>query len=454
VRILHVIHDFLPRHRAGSEIYAFELCRQLAARGHEVHVLCAEYDPNRRHGTLVWRWYEDLPITELVNNWAFATFAESYSSTTINGQLEHVLRAVRPDLLHIHNLLNLSFDLPRIARSHGIPSVATLHEFVLLCPSGGQRVHLAEEHVCLEIDPERCARCFAQSHFFSQMVFGRLALSGGKGRALGGFASWLRRRFPRVADRAGRVATSHAPALEVQADEIRARLDAAQLVYESIDLFVAPSPALGADFRRFGMPEEKLRVSDYGFAPLEWALRAPRGRALRIGFVGTLVWHKGAHVIIDALRRLPTEGWEMHFFGSLDTFPDYVAGLREAAEGLPITFEGGFDRERVAEIYASMDVLVVSSLWPENSPLVIHEAFMAGVPVVGARMGGTADLIEDDRCGLLYDAFSPESLAQALRRLLDEPDLLDRLAEAVPPVKTLEQDAEEWEAVYAEVLGD
>ena len=67
-------------------------------------------------------------------------------------------------------------------------------------------------------------------------------------------------------------------------------------------------------------------------------------------------------------------------------------------------------------------------------------------------MGGTVDLVEDDRCGLLYDAFSPDSLADALRRLLDEPALLERLAKAVPPVKSLEQDAEEWETVYGEVL--
>ena len=52
-----------------------------------------------------------------------------------------------------------------------------------------------------------------------------------------------------------------------------------------------------------------------------------------------------------------------------------------------------------------IDVLVVASLWPENSPLVIHEAWMAGVPVVGAEMGGVADLVSDGRDGLLYDGF-------------------------------------------------
>ena len=115
LRVLHAIHDFVPRHAAGSEIYAFELCRQLAHR-HDVFVLAAEYDPATAHGTLRWRVAGALPVVELVNNWEFDGVDESYCSPRINRQLGHVLDATRPDVLHVHNLLNLSFDLPRLAR--------------------------------------------------------------------------------------------------------------------------------------------------------------------------------------------------------------------------------------------------------------------------------------------------------------------------------------------------
>ena len=63
MRILHALHDFLPRHRAGSELYAFHLARTLAQR-HEVTILCAEYDPTRAHGSLTRRTYEGLPVVE------------------------------------------------------------------------------------------------------------------------------------------------------------------------------------------------------------------------------------------------------------------------------------------------------------------------------------------------------------------------------------------------------
>ena len=456
MRILHAIHDFLPRHRAGSEIYACELCRSQHRRGHQVHVLCAEYDPSRPHGTLDWRWYGELPVTEITNNWLFDSFAESYRSPRLGEQLEHVLRAVHPDVVHVHNLLNLSFELPAIAAAQGIPSVATLHDYTLLCPSGGQRVHQAEKHVCREIDTERCARCFPQSHFYSQMVFGRISRRTAGLPLAGRVAGAARRLAPRLFGRLGRAAARHTELPSgLTAADVEERLAVARdEVFRSIDLFVAPSPALAAEYRRFGLPEEKLRVSDYGFVPFEPRRVSRPRQPLRIGFVGTLVWHKGAHVLLEAARRLPAGRFDILLFGSPDTFPDYVAELNAAASGLPVRFLGGFDRDRVAEVYGEIDVLVVASLWPENSPLVIHEAWMAGVPVVGARIGGIADLVADGVHGLLYDAFSAADLAAALRSLLDEPEKLRRFAAALPAVKTIDRDAEEWEGIYREVLGE
>ena len=73
MHVLHAIHDFPPRHRAGSELYALELARAQAAR-HHVTVLCADYDPTRTHGLVSWRLYQGLPVVELVNNWVCDSF--------------------------------------------------------------------------------------------------------------------------------------------------------------------------------------------------------------------------------------------------------------------------------------------------------------------------------------------------------------------------------------------
>jgi glycosyltransferase involved in cell wall biosynthesis len=455
LRLLHAIHDFLPRHRAGSEIYAFELGRALERRAHHVSVVAAEYDPTRPHGSLHWRTQDGLPVIELVNNWAFGSFAETYRSPQLTRALEQVLRAVEPHVLHVHNLLNLSFDLPAVARARGIPTVATLHDHTLVCPSGGQRLHVADRFLCREIDPARCARCFAESPFQLQLGAGhllrRLPPSSRVSRVLRGVARAVARRYPTALRRLA--GTAQRAGAGVTARDIETRLAAARRVFEDIELFVAPSAALADEFRRLGVPPSKLRVSDYGFVHRPAPRRAPQAAGrLRVGFVGTLVWHKGVHVLLEAVARLPRDRVELKVFGDPEVFPAYSRSLRDLAADLPVVFAGGFTSERTPEIYAQLDVLIVPSLWLENSPLVIHEAFMAGIPVVGSRLGGIPELVVDGVSGLVVEAGSSDALARALQRLLDEPDLLPRLAAGVPAVKAMESDAGEWEAIYGEVL--
>jgi glycosyltransferase involved in cell wall biosynthesis len=332
LRILQTIHDFLPRHRAGSEIYAAELCRELTRR-HHVTLLCAEYDPARAHGHLTWRVHDGLPVVEMVNNWVCRSFADGYRSPELTARIGQVMDAVEPDIVHAQSFLNLSFDL--------------------------------------------------------------------------------------------------------------------------VDLFVAPSASIGRHFEALGLDPGKIRVSDYGFRPAPPLPRTPRQvatRRLRIGFVGTLVWHKGVHILVDAVRRLPSDAYEVLLYGDTDVFPDYVAELRRAATGLPVHFKGGFDTSAIGEIYRQFDVLVVPSLWLENSPLVIHEAFQAGVPVVGARMGGIADLVQDGINGALYDADSPDSLSGVLAAILATPACLDDWMRRLPAVKSIADDALEWENTYVRVI--
>jgi len=127
--------------------------------------------------------------------------------------------------------------------------------------------------------------------------------------------------------------------------------------------------------------------------------------------------------------------------------------LRSAAVSLPITFAGRFERDAVETVYGEMDVLVIPSIWLENSPLVIHEAFMAGVPVVGARIGGIADLVKDGVNGLLYAHDSSKDLAQTLTTLATDRVLLDRLRRHRTAVPSIADDAQAWETEYERLAG-
>jgi glycosyltransferase involved in cell wall biosynthesis len=449
LRLLHAIHDFLPRYQAGSELYVLTLAHELARR-HHVTILCADYDPVRPHGEVVWRLHEGLPVVELINNWVSGSFEDTYRSPVMGDRLRHVLRAVQPDVVHVHNLLNLSFDLPALARAAGIPVVATLHDYTLVCASGGQRIHRADRHVCHEIDLDRCARCFGESPFQTRMSLGLVAAAPAPVRSLAGA---MRRQMPGLTRRLAEAAP-RPPGID--ASEMARRLAAARDAWQQIDLFVAPSQSIATEFERLGLPASRIRVSDYGFPA--FALRASARQAspklLRIGYVGTLVWHKGAHVLIDAVRGLPPASSEVKIFGDPGVFPDYASDLRARASGLPVTFMGPFDRQRVADVYGAIDVLVVPSLWLENSPLVIHEAYQSGVPVIGSRIGGIGDLVRDGWNGRLFEPGSAGNLAAVLRNVIEQPACLQEFAGRLPAVKSIAEDCLEWEARYAEVLSN
>jgi glycosyltransferase involved in cell wall biosynthesis len=456
VNVLHAIHDFLPRHAAGSEIYAAGLASAQASR-HHVTILCAEYDLTRAHGHVTWRVHDGVPVVEIVNNWVGKSFEDTYRSPVMTARVDQVLDAVQPDIVHVHNLLNLSFDLPAAARRRGVPVVATLHDHTLVCPSGGQRLHRADAHVCESIDTARCARCFAASPFQTQMAVGAVA-GAAPVTWVPRAAAVVLRHAPGLARRAGAVAR-RAAAPSVTAADIDARLAAARRLFTEIDVFVAPSASMADAFVRLGVSPTAISVSPNGLIPRASALsssRPQRPRApMRLGFVGSIVWHKGVHVLIDAVRALPRSTFDVRVFGSLDTAPDYVADLRRAAADLPIRFEGPFDPRTTADVYREIDVLVVPSLWPENAPLVIQEARQAGVPVVASRIGGLSELVRDDASGWLFQPASSPDLAKLLRRLVDTPDRVAAVALAVAalrPAKSIDEDAREWDDRYRRVM--
>jgi len=87
-------------------------------------------------------------------------------------------------------------------------------------------------------------------------------------------------------------------------------------------------------------------------------------------------------------------------------------------------------------------------VWFENSPVTIHEAWLTKTPVVASDIGGMAEYVRHEIDGLLFHVGDARSLAAALVRFVDEPDLGPRLSEAAPEPKTIEDDAATTEFRY------
>ena len=146
---------------------------------------------------------------------------------------------------------------------------------------------------------------------------------------------------------------------------------------------------------------------------------------IRFGYIGRLDPPKGVEPLIDAFRQLLQPDAELWIAGTGK--PGYEASLRQRAQGDPrIRFLG---RVRPVEFFPQVDAVVVPSLWNDNLPGVVFEAFAFGRPVIGARRGGIVEMVRDGENGFLIEPNNLVNLQGALNRLIESDVLLHGLAE-------------------------
>ena len=173
---------------------------------------------------------------------------------------------------------------------------------------------------------------------------------------------------------------------------------------------------------------------------------------IKFGFIGTISEHKGLHVLVEAFNAISEEKASLQIYGDLSWFPAYSAKLRKMATSPVIFFRGPVPNDTVADILSGLDVLVVPSIWFENSPLTIHEAFLAGIPVITSNIGGMADLVTDRVSGLLFEVSNSQSLTNTIEELVQSETLLDQLRDGIPTVKSIEENGLEMEQRYQQLL--
>jgi glycosyltransferase involved in cell wall biosynthesis len=447
MRILLTTHAFLPRSLAGVETYTARLATALQGLGHDVHVLTAVHDlagaPHSVRRTKV----ASLDVIEIVNTRLQGTLEATYRVPEIDEAIGAVLEELRPECVHAQHFLNLSSGMVPAARRLGACVVLTLHDYWLSCPRDGLRMQ-ADGTLCAHVDHDVCAACLAGSPYLvPPLQRGAMRLARRVG--LGGGLHALHRRAPRVATALLRLMRSLSP---VRPDDLARHMNLrdARLreCVSQLDAVVAPTRFARDRALEWGVSPAQMRWMPLGAVPATPRARAARTRR-RLAYVGSLSPHKGAHVLIEAARTLIRNDWTLDLFGNPRLDPEYMSRLQRLAAGdARIRFRGLVAAGEPQDLWSSVDLLVVPSLWWENSPLIVLEALAAGVPVVASRTGGVPELLSDGAGALV-----PPGDAAALRATLE--DVLDGRLLAGPlaplPLKTTEDGARELVALYAEL---
>ena len=450
MHVLLVTHRYPPDGTAGAETYAATLAGHFERRGVEVSVLTAVKDIARRHLSVHRRIEGRTPVVEVVNNLFATDFRTTWDEPLVDAIAGELLDELRPDVVHVHHLLYLSVGILRACREREIPVLMVLHDFWLGCARFGQLLH-ADGARCDAVDPARCGTClpsfpWRQSDAARRVGRGVAALKSVTGLDLSGPLS---RRHRKSAGGVAGVASPPPAEAEAFAALAEDRLEEiVRAVNDARPRVLLPARFQAKWFEAHGVAEELLVHQPTG---LDWdeAQAEPRvdrepGEALRVLMLGTLVPHKGAHVLVDAWGRIDEERRgraRLRIHGPADSRPAYVEELRRAAGRVGVTIGERLDRRGVAQALAASDLLVVPSLWLEVRPLVMMEAHAAGVRILCSDLGGMAEVIADGAAGSTFPAGDADALARALEAEID------RAAEALPPRPEPTAAFPRWDAV-------
>jgi glycosyltransferase involved in cell wall biosynthesis len=436
MKIIVTVHQFLPEYSAGTEVIALGIAREFQERGHEVVVVTGYPDPRplRDEERFDSYTYDGLRVERFrhspdpMGDQQVVTEL-AYDNRLFARAFDRLLAEVEPDVVHFVHLARLSAALIEPCVERGIPTVFTVTDFWPVCPYS--QLRLAGNELCAGPDESalNCIRHFAEK-LTSHPVSIPAAVSRAPDWMLGlGVRAATSPRLPMAAPRF----FTEVKALVGRQEFLRRELN-------RIDRVLAPSRLMQRKLVEGGIDAERVSFLPYGIDAVGGKRAAERGRerVLRLGFIGSVTEHKGVAVAAEALRLLPPGlPVELSIYGAPGSHPAYqayYAQIQALAERDPrIRLFSAFPNHEVREVLATMDALVVPSLWHENTPLVVYEAFAAGCPVIGSEVEGIAEIVGHEVNGLLFAPGDRSGLAAAIRRLAENRGLLRTLASRTKP---------------------
>jgi glycosyltransferase involved in cell wall biosynthesis len=394
MRVLLVTHRFYrpgsdPEPVGGGAISAYHLARALVTNEVELRVLSVAPGAVR-----VDQRQDGLSVTRLrVGRSATPVWLTGldWQYRMARRRILESLREFRPDVMHVYAGQAMS-GVAGAARRVGCPFVASVNSAYLLCATGEGTDRAGRD----------CLGCRGRQRWRAIMAHREADYRGGLRAILRWIAS-----YPRMAHLA------------------RSLRRAA--------LLLPISRGLAGDLARLGYPPERTRVVHTPITvPNQVDRRGPSAlgfpsNARVLMYAGRLVENKGVQNVLRVMPSLPETVMLVLGHGVHGQ-----ALRRETAElGLTerVRFLGFVPNETIGRFYSAADVVIMAGTVYEALSRMLMEACAHGVPVIGTRVGGIPDIIEDGRNGFLLDGQHPGELRGKIETILTSPPLARQMGE-------------------------
>lgn len=424
MRIVLTVHQFLPEYSSGTEILTYETARELRKRGHAVSIVTAAPTQNQladadRFDSYT---YDDFVVERFnFNNKPMGDQSNltemEYNNHFAGAYFKQYLEREKPDVVHFFHLARLSASLIDACFESGVPTVLTPTDFWFMCPT--IELRLPGNFLCAGPDKLgiNCVR-----HIVAK---GRSPRANSIVKKI---PDWLLSIFIILLRKRGDLDRKYSPPVRAVSE----RQGFLQKRINRIDKVVVPTQIMLSKLTQNGLDAQRVVPLPFGLnlQYLENARRPVPDQVLRIGYIGTFSEHKGLHVLVQAVRELADAPIELKIYGKLNELSPYLARIRKLVGDDPrIKLCGTFPNPEIGSIFSGLDVLVVPSLWHENSPLVIYSAQYAKCPVIASNMAGMSEIIKHNQNGLLFEAGNVSELAASIQMVLKDRVLLQRFSE-------------------------
>ncbi|WP_339349114.1 glycosyltransferase family 4 protein [uncultured Alteromonas sp.] len=343
-----------------------------------------------------------------IADWHLMKSAHQESVTT---WFVDLLKSLKPTVVHIHHYAHIGLEFIRAIKKYdsNIKVYLTLHEYMAICKHNGQMVKTGKEmKLCSSESYDECRGCFPEN---TAEDF------------------WLRKHHFKSA-------------------------------FDLADGFISPSEFLRQRYIDWGINEDHIVVIENGqtdLPPLAPRPIAENETRNRFGYFGQVNPYKGIDILLEALRSMTKEERkqvlvEIHGSNLETQSGDFQIKIKKLAKKLIaegcLRWVGPYRPDEQRTRLKEIDWVIVPSIWWENSPMVIQEAFTAGRPLIVSNIGGMAEKVQDGVDGLHFSARNPLELANKLKYAVSNKTLWNDLHQNIAPPLSYTECAEEHMAFF------
>ena len=400
MRILYVLHQFFPLHYTGTERLTLQLARQIQRMDNYVSVLT--YEPNNlnvsgfekldTHAMKKEYQVESIPVIsfkKVKHDPGIDYVFDSY----LEPYLAEIIKKF--DLVHFTHTQRFGSVL-KICKELKIPTVLTLTDNWLLCPIG-----LLTRDLQLCDGPNEGRKCMSICGYNEKFL---------------------------------------------------SRYMDAKFFFDNVDVVFSGSEFVRRTFGENGW-KRKIKLNTFS---VDYAFVKPEDnndKELVFGFIGSLVWHKGLHILIEAFRQIKNQNIKLKIYGSGAEGDPYANSVLEPIKkDNRIQYCGTFEYKDLPKVMKNLSVIVIPSTYKEIYPLVMQTGLAYKKPIIATKIGGMPEVVEDGVNGYLFEIGNVTQLSEIISKIANDPRLISLLKQNIQYPPRIEEEAFVYENVYKELV--